>query len=143
MKLFFVISLLSIITSLHAQQPAAADSATLIRQNQLTDQYVVSQNLIELQKMYADDFVFSHGSGRVDNKSSWLKSVERGGFLKREHDSAKVELHGLVGIIRGKLQVQKNTKTGVNKYYLYYVRVFSKRTGQWQLISHITTSEFH
>lgn len=142
MKAFFAISLLLFCTEIAAQNVSTNDSAVLIVLNQSIDDLVIAQNVAGLQKLYADHFVFTHGSGRVDNKTSWLKSVANGGFTQRLHDSMTVELHGNVGIVRGKLKVSKTTKSGINKYYLYYVRVFSKLKADWQLISHITTSEF-
>jgi len=142
MKLWIVIAFLFVCRSSMAQ-PRSADSSLLISQNQQIDDDVVSQNLQRLSETYADDFVFSHGSGRVDNKYSWLKSVGKGGFLKRTHDSTTVEMHDQIAIVRGKLHVHKKTATGINAYQLWYVRVYSQKSGRWQLMSHITTTEFH
>jgi len=34
-------------------------------------------------------------------------------------------------------------KEKVDLYYLYYVRVYAFRKNSWQMISHITTREYH
>jgi hypothetical protein len=119
------------------------DSAALIAFNQQLDDNVVSGNIAFLQKGYANDFVFSHGSGRVDGKVSWLGSVVKGGFVERRHDSVTVEMHGDIAILRGRLSVEKNNKSKIDRYWLRYIRVYSRLTREWQLISHITTAEFH
>ena len=103
----------------------------------------MQQNIAELERKYAGDFVFTHGSGNIDGKASWLRSVSRGGFTKRQHDSVTVELHKDIAIARGKLSVEKKNKEKAARYWLRYVRVFAYRENRWQMISHFTTSEFH
>lgn len=122
---------------------AQQDSIFIVDLNQQTDDYVVQKNIASLEKIYADDFVFSHGSGKVEGKAGWLKSAGKGLFISRKHDSVKVELHREVAIAKGKLTVVKNNKEKTDRYHLYYIRVYAKRNGAWQMISHNTTAEFH
>ena len=122
---------------------AQRDSLFLVDFNQQVDDNVVSKNIAALEKAYADDFVFSHGSGRVEGKAPWLKSAGKGLFVSRKHDSVKVEMHYDVAIVKGKLSVVKNNKDKTDRYHLYYIRVYAKRNNQWQMISHSTTSEYH
>ena len=53
---------------------------------------VVATNLPFLEKAYAEDFRFKHGTGLVDSKESWLKSVEqaKGKYISRVVDSVEV-----------------------------------------------------
>ena len=104
---------------------------------------MVQKNIADLEKAYADDFVFSHGSGKVEGKATWLKSAGKGLFISRKHDSVKVELHHDVAIVKGKLSVAKTNKEKTDRYHLYYIRVYTKRNQQWQMISHSTTAEYH
>lgn len=120
-----------------------SDSIYIIQLNQQIDHGVVLQNIDELKKWYADDFVFSHGSGKVEGKSGWLVSVSKGNFISRLHDSVSVELHPGLAIVKGKLSVQKKNTKKTDRYYVYYIRVFALRYKKWQLISHHTTAEFH
>ncbi len=126
-----------------AQGSQATDSVFIISLNQQIDSYVVEKNTTALDKLYAADFVFSHGSGRVEGKEGWLKSVAKGGFLLRQHDSVIVELHAGIAIVRGKLSVQKKNKEKTDRYHLKYTRVYAYRDNSWQLISHYTMSEYH
>ena len=122
---------------------AQGDSSNLVVINQQIDNHVVNKNLFALEQLYADDFVFSHGSGKVEGKVSWLKSAAKGLFVSRLHDSVKVELHNDVAVVKGKLSVVKKNKDAEDRYHLYYIRVYAKRPSGWQMISHSTTSEFH
>ena len=120
-----------------------SDSSLLIRLNQRIDDYVVARNLTGLDSMFADDFVFSHGSGRVEGKSGWMGTVSRANYPLRQHDSVKVELHPGVALVKGKMDIQKVNKDKTDNYHLRYIRVYAWRSNRWQMISHNTTQEWH
>ncbi len=77
--------------------------ADVLKINQRIDQGVVEKNLGALEKLYASDFVFTHGTGTVDDKESWLRSVGRPEqkFVSRVHDSTEVELHDDIALVSG------------------------------------------
>lgn len=125
------------------QASGFSDTSLLITLNQQIDNYVVAKDTAALSKLYAGDFVFSHGSGNIEGKQSWFKSVVKGSFISRQHDSVTVELHPNLAILRGKLFVHKNANNKTDRYHLKYVRVYAYRDKQWQMISHITTAEYH
>lgn len=137
-----------LISSMLAAQPATdAETIKLIDEtNRKIDKAVVSKDLGFLNKHYGDDFVFTHGTGLIDSKKSWLESIKKSkGYASREHDSTVVELHDDIAIISGKLTVGRlePAKDGTKKYSLRYVRVYVSRKQTWQMISHRTTSEWH
>ena len=104
---------------------------------------VVQRNVKQLDSLYADDFVFSHGSGRIEGKEGWLKSVGRNNYPIRKHDSVRVQQHGNIAVLRGKMYIERQDKTRLAKYRLEYLRVFILRGKAWQLLSHTTTDEEH
>ncbi|MBD0277728.1 MAG: nuclear transport factor 2 family protein [Bacteroidota bacterium] len=133
-----------------AQVNYKAGDTTIVKQqvdsiNRLLDRSVVSKHVAVLQKHYAEDFVFTHGTGLVDSKASWMKNVldTATHYVSREHDSTNVELHNDVAIIIGILTVQRKQQDKISRYGLRYVRVYQLRRTQWQLISHRTTAEWH
>jgi ketosteroid isomerase-like protein len=113
--------------------------------NQAIDQAVVNKDIAVLKKHYGDDFVFTHFTGLIDSKESWIKNIESMGearFTMRQHDSTTVELHGETAVIFGKLSVVRESKEKtLSKYSLWYVRVFAFRNKVWQMISHRSTAE--
>ena len=114
--------------------------------NRKIDRAVVSKDLKFLEQHYGEDFVFTHATGLVDSKKSWLESIKKNkGYAAREHDSTIVELHKDLAIIEGKLTVTRlePAKDGTIKYSLRYVRVFALRKKNWEMISHRSTSELH
>jgi ketosteroid isomerase-like protein len=138
LALVFFIFLISEL-SVSAQQ----DSLKLVELNQRIDDLVVKQDAKTLEGLYADDFVFSHGSGKVEGKETWLKTVGRTVYPSRQHDSVKVEMHPGIAIVKGKMDIQRKDKDKVAIYHLRYIRVYALRGKQWQMISHSTTEEKH
>jgi lactoylglutathione lyase len=130
-------ALLSLLSSAFGQTPAEQE---LIATQQQIDDAIVAADIPRLQDAYTEDFYFKHGTGAVDDKTSWLKSVEknRGNFLARQHSNVQVDLHGDIGVTHGNLRVTRKDQNG---YLLDYVRVYRRQDGRWQLLSHRTTHE--
>lgn len=93
-----------------------------------------------LHSVYADDFVFTHGTGLVQNKAEWLQTVigtfSGSQVITREVSTTSVEIHNDVAISIGKLTIRKLT----DSYRLDYVRIYCKSESYWQMISHRTLS---
>jgi hypothetical protein len=117
---------------------AQVDQQLLAFEKQI-EQAVVSSNLEFLGKAYASDFRFKHGTGLVDSKESWIKSVakNKGSYLSRNVDYAEVEIHGEIGITNGAITVTKKDSS----YTIQYVRVYRKKGDSWELFMHRTVHE--
>ncbi len=127
----------------NAQLPPSPDSVLLLGLNQRIDDLVKSQDVTRLDSLYADDFVFSHGSGRIEGKSGWLRTVGRAKYLVRDHDSVSVQQHGDIAVVKGSMYIERQDKEKVAKYALRYIRVFVWKERRWQLVSHSTVEERH
>jgi len=108
---------------------------------------VVRGDVAYLSRILPADFTFTHGDGwttggapiRVDTKSSWLEAVGKQPYLARDLDSVKVEMHGDIAITYGRY-VAKNRAAvaGRDRFTVWFERVYAKRNGQWQYVSHRT-----
>jgi ketosteroid isomerase-like protein len=118
--------------------------ATIESVNTRIEDAVVAKDLASLEALYADDFVFTHGTGLVQTKSQWLDSIRttETRYLSRQLDSTSIELHADTAIVKGRLLVCRQSEAGEKRYGLQYVRVYSMKTGLWQLISHRTTAQW-
>ncbi|MBL7741110.1 MAG: hypothetical protein JNK14_17945 [Chitinophagaceae bacterium] len=126
-----------------AAQGTAGDSAYVLWLNQQIDSYVAGRNTAALDTLYAADFVFSHGSGKIEGKAGWMTTVTRANYSVRQHDSVSVELHPSLAIAKGKMFIQKINKDKTDSYHLRYIRVYTIRNERWCLVSHHTTHEWH
>ena len=105
---------------------------------------MVSKDFASLEVLYADDFVFTHGTGLVQTKSEWLDSLRSNEtrFLSRQLDDTSIELDAEVALVTGKLLVCRQSAEGEVRYGLQYRREYSMKSGLWQLISHRTTAQW-
>ncbi len=122
---------------------AVGQEAELLTFEKEIEKAVVATNLPFLEKAYAEDFRFKHGTGLVDSKSSWIKAVgeAKGKYISRVVDSVEVEIHDKIGITNGKITVTRKTDKADRKYMIKYVRVYVRKEQQWQLIMHRTVYE--
>src|SRR5436309_6915426 len=102
-----------------------------------------------LDGICAPDFSFTHGDGwttggpplRVENKAQWLAAVAKAPYLTRDLDSVKVELHGDVAITYGRYRARnKAGDPGRRAFTVWFERVYARRDGRWQFLSHRTVN---
>jgi len=112
--------------------------------NTSIEEAVVAKNVDRLQSLYADDFVFTHGTGLVQNKTQWLDSIRDQSmqFISRLLESTSVEVHADLAVVTGRLLVHRHSESGDTRYGLQYLRVFSRKSGLWQLVSHRTLAQW-
>jgi len=97
----------------------------------------------------APTFTFTHGDGwttggeplRVDSRADWLATVAKSPYASRVLDSVKTEVHGDVVITYGRYVGRfKEAASGRRQFTVWYERVYSKRDGKWQYLSHRTVN---
>lgn len=123
---------------------ATALKAHLDSLNRSVDRLVVKKDTVALKRLYAADFYFLHATGRVDSRTTWLRSVGNPAnvMASREHDSVDVELHNNVAVVAGTLTVRFPPGSTRQAYAVRYIRVYAVRPNGWQLLSHRSTGEW-
>jgi hypothetical protein len=125
-------------------EPGAAEVLAFERDMEAA---VVRGDVAYLSRILAPDFTFTHGDGwttggapiRVDTRASWLEAVGKQPYLSRDLDSVKVEMHGDLAITYGRYVAKnRNAAAGRDRFTVWFERVYAKRTGQWQYVSHRT-----
>src|SRR5262245_44390500 len=109
---------------------------------------VVRGDVAFLERICASDFSFTHGDGwvtggkplRVENKSQWLMAVSKQPYLSRDLASVQVELHGDIAITYGMYRARNRTPADPTRreFTVWFERVYARRDGRWQYISHRT-----
>jgi hypothetical protein len=132
--------------------PGSAESATIaevIAFEKATEAAVVRGDTAYLERALAPTFLFTHGDGwvdggaplKVDTKASWIEYVKKkpAPYIYRELDHQQVELHGDVAITLGRYFYLPQSATGNAAHmHVWFERVYAKRNGQWQQLSHRT-----
>ena len=95
----------------------------------------------------APTFTFTHGDGwttggaplRVDTRADWMATVAKAPYASRVLDSVKTEVHGDVVITYGRYVGRfKDAAPGRRAFTVWYERVYARRDGKWQYLSHRT-----
>ena len=132
-----------------AQDPAAAEVLAFERD---VEAAIVRGDVEFMERACAPTFVFSHGDGwttggdpfRVDNRAQWLAVVKAAPYASRELDRVRVEMHGDVAITYGRyVAVMKGGDPGRQQFDLWFERVYARRDGRWQYLSHRTVDGPH
>ena len=131
--------------------PGSAESAAIaevIAFEKATEAAVVRGDAAYLERALAPTFLFTHGDGwadggaplKVDTKASWIEWVKRqpAPYIYRELDHVQVELHGDVAITLGRYFYLPQSNGPGNHMHVWFERVYAKRNGQWQQLSHRT-----
>jgi ketosteroid isomerase-like protein len=100
---------------------------------------VVEMDFESLDKVYADDFVFSHSTGVVETKDDWFTFLRdnKNFYTFRSVDAVNVELHGNLAVTDGRIHIKTRSDDPKRKEFtVWYIRIFERRDGDWQLVSH-------
>ena len=146
-----IVSVLVVVTvCLVSGEKAAPDpAADVLAFEREMEAAVVRGDVAFLDRACSSDFTFTHGDGwttgrsplRVENKAQWLASVGKAPYLARDLDSVQVEIHGDVAITYGRYRARnKAGDAGRREFTVWFERVYARRDGRWQFLSHRTVN---
>ena len=131
-----------------ADRTAAAEVLAL---EQKIEDAVVRGDVAFVDSVTPRDFSFVHGDGWTtggkplmsDDKPAFLKRVADKEYLVHDLDNVNVEMHGDVAITYGRyvsLYLPKNRSNAApgKLNSIWFERVYAKRDGAWQFLSHRT-----
>jgi ketosteroid isomerase-like protein len=90
-----------------------------------------------VERLYADDLVFTNGDGSVTHKIDDVGSIRSGDvkFESIEMSDARVQDFGDVGVVTLKLVEKVRYKTADLSGTYRLTDVWAKRNGKWQLVA--------
>ena len=131
-----------------APDPPARDAAAeVLAFERAIEDAVVKGDVRFVDAASAPTFTFTHGDGwttgaaplRVDGRADWMATVAKAPYASRVLDSVKTEVHGDVVITYGRYVARfKNADPGRRQFTVWFERVYAKRDGRWQYLSHRT-----
>lgn len=131
------------------QAPKAAHEAAdeVLAFERAIEAAVVRGDVAFVDAASAPTFTFTHGDGwttggaplRVDSRADWMATVAKAPYAARVLDSVRTEVHGDIVITYGRYVGRfKEAAPGRRQFTVWYERVFAKRDGKWQYLSHRT-----
>jgi ketosteroid isomerase-like protein len=127
-----------------------ADSAAIARLEQRIEDAVVQRDVAFLDSAYAPTFRFKHATGTSETRAQRMASLRApmapnapGRFIARTVDSIDVDVHGDVALTTGRIHVRRDGgEPRWQNYTVRYARLYARsRGGQWQLVTHHSTSD--
>ena len=128
-------------------KPARDAASEVLAFEHEIEEAVVKGDVRFVDAATAPTFTFTHGDGwttggaplRVDSRADWLATVAKAPYASRVLDSVKTEVHGDVVITYGRYVARfKNAEPGRRQFTVWFERVYAKRDGRWQYLSHRT-----
>ena len=134
-----------------AQHGAKAPASEVLALEQQIEAAIVRGDVAFVDRVTSADFSFVHGDGWThggrplmsDDKAAFLKRVADKEYLVHDLDQVKVEMHGDVAITSGRyvslfVPANRNAPTPARLNSIWFERVYAKRNGEWQFLSHRT-----
>jgi ketosteroid isomerase-like protein len=105
-------------------------------QDAAIDEAASDGDFAALESALADDFIYTHSTGKVESKAVWIEGLKPlTGKRRRVASEIAVELHGDVAVVMGDVDINwADGRTVLNRY----VRVYRNQGGRWQAISQRT-----
>jgi ketosteroid isomerase-like protein len=122
-----------------AAAPAAAQSAVDAVKAAEAKRFdvTVKGDYKALDDLLADDLIYVHSNGKMDNEKAFLEGLTSGRskYKKIESVEMKARQVGELVLIDGRVNVTVETNGQSNDLDLTYLDVWAKRAGKWQMVS--------
>jgi hypothetical protein len=138
-------------SAVFAQHGTTGDAGAVILLEQKIEEAIVRGDVAFVDRVTSADFSFVHGDGwtqggrplMTDDKAAFLKRVADKEYLVHDLDQVKVEIHGDVAITSGRyvslfVPANRSAAAPARLNSIWFERVYAKRNGEWQFLSHRT-----
>ena len=98
---------------------------------------MVARDFARLQLLVHDDLMYTHSSGVVDGKASWLDSMKSGRVKYKRADCSerKVRLYGDTALISGRAQIEAEIGGEAKTLRLRFLNVWTRTSRGWQFVA--------
>ena len=96
---------------------------------------VLKGDLVTLERIFADDLIYTHSNARVETKQQFLESVKSGTtkYEAMKHSDLKVQLFGDTAVLRGKSDLKVALNGQSVSLQIRFITVYVKTNGRWQM----------
>ena len=134
MKNILILALSLLIGQAALAQNIKADIETLERKRFAAQ---VSKDFDFLEKIFADDLVYTHSNAKVDNKTTYIASIREGKSVYKNVDLQEISVrdYGKIAVVNGRAVIELGSPDGKpNILNLRYTVVYSKNGKKsWQV----------
>nr|MBS0038244.1 nuclear transport factor 2 family protein [Saprospiraceae bacterium] len=115
---------------------AANDSLEVLQLHEKKFEWMILGNLDSLSNLLAEDVMYVHSNGWVENKSEILENIESGHLTYRQVDIEEqaIRFYGSVAIVKGLAEFQVALDGNPITLDLLYSETYHLEDGKWRLV---------
>jgi ketosteroid isomerase-like protein len=131
---------------------ATGPAAEVLALEQKIEEATVRGDTVFAETVLSNDFHFRHGDGWTrgektggieDDRAAYLKRIADKEYLVHDLDGTRIEMHGDLAITWGRyvslfMPKNRNPASPGRLTTIWYERIWAKRDGRWQWLSHRT-----
>ena len=124
------------------QDKKASDEQQIIQIERAWIDAFVGSDTQTLERILADDFIFTDPAGNILTKAEWIEDMTNGSlnFESIQIDHLKVRLFGdSAAVANGRTTVKAQSKEGGFNGKFCYTVMYLKRDGSWQPVAEHAT----
>ena len=97
----------------------------------------VNKDVAVLERVLANDLHYTHSSGNIDGKQSYIQSIREGksNYGSVDVQEQKVRVYGNTAVINGVCLIKMTSNNTTTDLKLRYTDVYVKNGGQWQMVT--------
>jgi ketosteroid isomerase-like protein len=94
-----------------------------------------------VSRYLADDLIYTHSTGLVENKSEYLAKLKSGDqkYTSVDLQNPVIRVHGDTGVLNTQVRMQGATRGVPFDNTLFLIQVWLRQGGSWKMIAHQTT----
>lgn len=102
---------------------------------------MVSSDITTLDQVLADDLIYTHSSGRVDDKAQYLESIRSGAlrYLSAERQQDSLRVYGDVVILQGRMKAHIVSGGIERQLDNVFTCVWARKTQGWRMVNWAST----
>src|SRR5688572_30327257 len=102
---------------------------------------IKARDAAALDRLLADDIVYTHATGPVDTKSQYIASITSGNqkYASVERNDMNLRVFGDAAVVTANMRMMGATKGKPFDDRVRMIHVWIKQKGAWQLVAHQTT----
>jgi len=135
--LYLVLVLVTATAFVPAQNRDQSAADGILRLDESRFAAMTRGDLAELNKILADDLVYTHSSGLVEGKKEFIASLQSGNlkYVSIQNEEKKARIYGTVALVNGRAKVTISARGQEQSFVLRYLDVYAKRDGKWQMVA--------
>lgn len=128
-------------TSMMKGSVATGVEAQVLKMEQAWQEALLQSDVAALEKLYADTLIYTHSSGSVDDKPTYIGNIKSGAtkYESMTRDEIKVSVYGNTALVTCHWQVYVTSRGNKITTNARYLHVYVKEKSGWRMVAHQAT----